>query len=301
MKTQPTLISFLVVTALLLVGVRSVFADVSTRISTPSTILECNYHNLCYTIQPGDTLWALSQKYLGSGFRWRELTRYVSVNDRDGAFVNPRRLQSGERVYLKASSMIPAGNGRLEGVAVSPFNNDVALNFNTYGSNAKTIFLNGAFYDGGYRNVSHMRFSPKGTRFAYEAQSGSTCWFVVDKVKNEMTACANDIQIPVYNDSETHYAVRVDAMNQQHWTDPDQFMVLSDIGNGPYYDYVDSVMWSQDDVLIYRAQVGDQWRVVINHQDQEIFDYIDDLKIEKEKIMYRARHVDGSWTDEVIE
>src|SRR3990167_3624515 len=49
-----------------------------------------------YAVAPGDTLWGLAQKYLGSGSRWREIAGYGG---------NPRQLPIGTK--LNIPSMAP--------------------------------------------------------------------------------------------------------------------------------------------------------------------------------------------------
>lgn len=46
-----------------------------------------------YTVKPGDTLWAIAQKYLGSGTKWREIAEANNI-------VDPRKLKVGQRLVI---------------------------------------------------------------------------------------------------------------------------------------------------------------------------------------------------------
>ncbi|MFA5946042.1 MAG: hypothetical protein WC802_04010 [Patescibacteria group bacterium] len=110
----------------------------------------------------------------------------------------------------------------------------------------------------------------------------------------------NDVQKPALNNTGTHYAFRVNSHDPNHWTGPDSFAIISDLGNGAYYDYIDSLIWVDDDTFVYRAQTNGEWRVVINHVGQEAFKYVDFLTVSKGVITYSAEHEDGTWTDEAL-
>lgn len=53
-----------------------------------------------YTVRPGDTLWGIAQKYLGSGDRWQELTGYSG---------QPRQLPVGQKINIPANQNTPQG------------------------------------------------------------------------------------------------------------------------------------------------------------------------------------------------
>lgn len=46
-----------------------------------------------YIVKPGDTLWAIAQRYLGSGPRWREIAEANNI-------VDPRKLRVGQRLVI---------------------------------------------------------------------------------------------------------------------------------------------------------------------------------------------------------
>lgn len=48
-----------------------------------------------YTVQKGDTLWSIAQKFLGNGQRWREI---VDVNPG----LDPSKLKVGQSIVLPA-------------------------------------------------------------------------------------------------------------------------------------------------------------------------------------------------------
>ena len=50
--------------------------------------------------------------------------------------------------------------------------------------------------------------------------------------------------------------------------------------------------------MIYRVQSDDEWRLVINHQDYETYDYIENLRSEEGVIKFDARNRKGKWTEE---
>ena len=58
---------------------------------------------LSYTIKLGDTLWALGEKYLGSGFAWPALM----------AATNQKTIEDSTFAYIKNADVIhPGGNSR---------------------------------------------------------------------------------------------------------------------------------------------------------------------------------------------
>jgi nucleoid-associated protein YgaU len=70
---------------------------------TPSPVVTPNRSS--YTIKSGDTLWAIAQRNLGNGDRWREITKENGQSFTDD---EARRLQIGQVVYLAGSNTIPA-------------------------------------------------------------------------------------------------------------------------------------------------------------------------------------------------
>ncbi|WP_072871371.1 LysM peptidoglycan-binding domain-containing protein [Desulfofundulus thermosubterraneus] len=48
-----------------------------------------------HTVVAGDTLWALAQKYLGAGPRWKEIAEANNISD-------PRKLQIGQKLVIPA-------------------------------------------------------------------------------------------------------------------------------------------------------------------------------------------------------
>jgi len=170
-------------------------------------------------------------------------------------------------------------------------------------------------YDGPYNFIRNIRISSDWKNISYLAETksfGEECQertytgsyqgahgyqFIVNKKVNPFYSCGWSYGLLTYSPDSTHYAIR---NNKEQNTDSDQFIILSDIGNGPYYDFSDSLFWFDNNTLVYRAQNDDVWRVVINHKDVVIFDYLEDLRLEDGKIKFRARHDDQSWSDEEI-
>jgi surface antigen len=61
-----------------------------------------------YTIRRGDTLWAIAQRELGNGNRWREITQ-DAAGQRTFTDAEARRLQIGRTVYLPVTQQVGPG------------------------------------------------------------------------------------------------------------------------------------------------------------------------------------------------
>lgn len=277
---------------------------------------------LCYTAKTGDTLWGIAERYLGTGFHWGELHDGAPRNGEyqrnpethESVYVGYSRLEDpatqlrpGMEVGMHTSSMLPlelaadADRYFVETSKLSDFNGNLLIVVNTRESNQKLVYLNGKRYDERtYGDISHINFSDDGTHISYIAKnSWDTCEILIDRIAYEFT-CGNDIQDPLFSQNRDHFAFRTNLHNQVLWTGPDKFYIVSDLGNGPHYDFIDSLMWVDHETLIYRAQTNDEWRVVINHEDVAVFNYLENLKVENGLVTFNARNVDGSWTTEAI-
>lgn len=267
---------------------------------------------LCYTVKPGDTLWGISEKYRGDGSLWPYLIiRYDYRRSSEVKLLmeDPRTLQPGTKIAIRTYMMEPyPGYPSIGGAPVlDPQTNEI-ISYSRKNTGEGVVTSGDKIYAGPYSFVKHIRASEDGKNISFFAdtkQSGqikcSTVnrgyQFVVNRVENPHYSCGHDWKLLTYSQSGSHYAIR---NNLGDGAVTEKFKVLSDLGNGPYYDYADSIIWADDETIVYRAQNNDEWRIVVNHEDRATFDYIDDIRVMREEIIFRARHDDGSWTTESI-
>lgn len=260
---------------------------------------------LCHTVRQGETLWGISRKYLGSGFAWKQW--YVAADEpshwlADGTWIpNPRRLQPGTVIAIGSWAVLEPQLGYTEGTLIRPGSNDIVANRRIAGSNQHALYINRVFYDGWYRDISHIAFSADGKNLSYVGGDWKGKQFIVNGVKNPHVSVGCDWKLLTYSPSGKHYAIR----NNKDcvWgtrSSADSFVVLSDIGNGKEYDYADSLMWV-DDTLVYRALKDGAWRIVVDHEDQPTYKYVDALRVENGVLKFQAQHEDGTMTEERLD
>lgn len=270
--------------------------------------------SLCYTVERGDTLWGIADYYLGSGFQWKELfirwDERKQTNAEEYLDYDPRTLQPGMKVTIDTSQMDPyRGYEYVDGSPVFDPQTGNIISWSRNADGTGVVTSGNKVYGGPYHFVRNISVSEDEKHLIYLADtkgeeervcSNASHGFqlVVDGEENSHYSCGWDYKLLTFNPRNTEYAVR---NNQGDGANPEQFIVLSSIGNGFSYDYIDSLMWADDETIVYRAQINDRWRIVINHRDQKVYDYIDNVRIEDGAIHFNARHEDGSWTEEKIE
>jgi len=283
-------------------------------------------NHVCYDVKNGDTLWGIADRFLGSGYRWTDL--YDGPKD-NAAFNNgkPNRfidlnspLESGDVIGMTVRDMFEniyvSSNGYFaRNITIGPYNDDQLVLLHFYGTSIRgtypelgendyigpesdALMLNGIRYGDAYRAISHTRFSESGKHVSFVGRkSHNTCYFVMDERENQIIDCGNDISDPVMSHKDNNYIVRVNQNRDYIGTGSDQFMVMSDLGNGEYYDYVDSMVWIDDASFAYRVKKDNKWAIVVNHEPQEFYKYIDFLTVEQGGLKYSIENEDGSWTD----
>ena len=253
---------------------------------------------LCHTVQPGETLWGISEKYFGSGHLWQYWHLYDPTGNgrhvAPGSRIDPRALQEGSVIWLSHGDVLRPVQSHAEHVYILPGTNDIVAH------SGSSLYINGELYDGGHGYISHVNFTPDGKNISYVVGSVQR-QFVVNKAINPHVSNGCDWQSLTYSPTGEHYVIRNNTKcGPASQSSPDSFLVLSDLGNSKSYDYVDSLMWIDDETFAYRAKQGTTWVVVINHVEQEGFKYVDFLKVENGKLLYSAELADGSWVDRTV-
>ncbi len=263
--------------------------------------------NVCYTVESGDTLWAISDFYLGSGTKWKELDvsyEYRRTRNVTDYLADPRKLQIGTKINFNTSRLVPHTNYRfVDGSAVVHPNTGQLITWSRNYNGDGVLNSGNEMYAGPYAFVKHLRASTDGRNISYlaklqdenDSEETHGYQFVVNGKANEYLGSGYDYKLLTYSADGSQYAVRNNI-----GTDPEQFLILSSIGNSQLYSYIDSLFWFDDQTLVYRAQIHGEWRVVVNHQDDLLYNYLENLKQENGTISFDARHDDQSWTHEII-
>lgn len=265
--------------------------------------------HICYIMQSGDTLWSIAEKYYGSGFDWRKIKVFKGE---ERLIQNHHRIESGVQLVIykeqDLSSKRYPGYPLTDSFGIDSETGEIYQLSRHYGSGA-VINVGADLYDGPFPFIKYFTIDEKTNHRMYLADTDekSRCVeiigqyhgfrFIFNKKQNPHYSCGWDYQLLIFSPDGVHYALRNnEGTNRDH----ERFLVLSDLGNGPYYDYIDSLIWFDDDTLVYRAQNDDEWRIVVNHKDYQIFDYLENLKLEGGVIKFDARYSDQSWSKEEI-
>ena len=260
-----------------------------------------------YTVKNEDTLWGISQKFYGTGFKWGEL----QIQREDGrtyniSEVDPRKLFVGTKILFKSNLFKPYnGYVWVENYGIDIDNNiyTVSRNYDGMGvvNKDKEIYGGPFYYIRDLKVIDNNIIYLADTKEVNDRNCGQYTYhgfqFVFNKNINPHYSCGWDYKLFELSPDKKHYAIR---NNYADNTKPDKFLILSDLGNGEYYDYLDSIYWLNNETIVYRAQNNDEWRVVINHKDIKVHEYLEDLTIREGTIYYKARE-NGIMVDKKIE
>lgn len=266
----------------------------------------------CYKVKPKDTLWAISKKYFGTGFDWEKLKVFSETRSGNIKIEEPEKLQIGTRILVFEGWEI-GGSDNGHGWGLDSKSGDL------YTIKSHTIYKNDEVYDDGFSWVLFFTLDKRTNNKVYivntKSRDNATCFstskildpgtpipeagyqVVMNKEINDYYSCGQDFKLLTFSPNGKYYAIR---NNTNQDSQKMRFIVLSNMKNGPEYDFIDSLIWYNNDTLVYRAQNNDQWRVVVNHEDYAVYDYLENLRLENGVIKFSARHDDGTWSEEKI-
>lgn len=261
---------------------------------------------VCYTVQKGDTLWSIAKKFYREPKEWNYIQKFLGGYER-GEAGHPRRLFVGSRLALNVTLFRPYRAYAFveNGYVIDPLTNKLITVSRQY--DGKGIIVKGdELYDGPFEYIRHLRISADGKNLSYEVDAGPdplckktvhSFQIAVNKIINTHHGCGWDHKLMAYSPSGSHYAVR---NNKEQDASSDQFLVLSDLGNGPYFDFVDSLGWADDATFYYRARSGSRWLVVVNHKEIASGEYLTDLKMKDSSLVFQMRGLGNSWKEQKI-
>lgn len=257
----------------------------------------------CYTVEPGDTLWSIAEAYYGDGHLYDQLKLYDQKKIYDLSRISPddpRALLPGTKLVLwnmmqfSSSYNDKTAGGLSDGWGLDTDTGDF------YTTASGNIYENKEVYDSFPHVYTFFVDERTNNKVYVVAPQMTQPWvfqFVVNKERNPYVGPGGNFELLTFSPDSERYAIRTNV--RQDVPSPG-FMVLSNLKNGPEFEYLDSIIWYDNDTLIYRAQNTDQWRLVVNNQDYKIYNYLENLRVENGVIKFDARHDDGSWTKEEI-
>lgn len=264
---------------------------------------------ICYTIKQGDTLWSVAEKYYGSGFKWNKIWTYQE----DGHKIkNIKDIAPGVQViiYSLASNdmFLYEGYSFINSLSIDSKTEEIftVSRNNGYGAvvnvgkklyDGPFEFVQSFFIDWRTNNKIYLVDDSKEKLCEQDESNRKGLRVIFNKNRNEYYGCGWDYKLLTFSPSGKHYAVRNNEGKNRY---NEKFLVLSDIGNSQFYDYVDSMFWDKYNNLYYRAKINDRWVVAVNNVNGEKFNYLEDLKIENDVVKYKARNDNGAWVEKIF-
>lgn len=262
--------------------------------------------NICYSVKAGDTLWGIAKFYLGSGLKFSDLEISYEYRKKQNALTyisNPKLLQVGSKINFNTSQLEPYGGyDSVDGPALVHPETGKLITWSRNRDGKGLLNAGNEIYAGPYAFVKHLRASKDGKNISYLAKQEGVCLqqgegyqFFVNGQPNECCITGNDFKLLTYSPDGLQYAVRNNI-----GSDPEKFLILSSIGNSEKYDFLDSLFWADNERLVYRAQINDEWRIVVNNKDYLVYDYLENLAIKDNIIAFDARDNNQNWTHETV-
>lgn len=276
----------------------------------------------CHVAQKCDTPWSLAEKYYGDGSKWKKIevyhesTRSNSPDIFEDAYT---KLEPGTKLVIWKAWEVGGWKNEIAGWGIDSENGDIYTTPGIMDNLPSAIYVNGKMYDGPFNGLQFFTIDKRTNNKIYVASTrgkedgqcyvnntgksggkqelGPGFQLIFNKERNIYYSCGSDYKLLTFSPNGKYYAVRTSTDQDSNEI---RFLVLSNIGNGPYYDFLDSLIWYNNDTLVYRAQNNDEWRVVVNNKDYRIYNYLENLRLEDSFIKFDARNEDGSWTKEEI-
>lgn len=276
----------------------------------------------CHVVQECDTPWSLAEKYYGDGSQWKKIEVYYKSTRSNSpeVFEDPyTKLEPGTKLIIWKAWEVGGSKNEEAGWGIDSENGDIYTTPSIMDNLPLAIYVNGKIYDGPFNALQFFTIDKRTNNKIYVASTRSgddgQCYvnntgrsggkqelgpgfqIIFNKERNIYFSCGSDYKLLTFSPDGKHYAIRTSTDQDSNEI---KFLALSNIGNGPYYDFLDSLIWYNNDTLVYRAQNNDEWRVVVNHKDYKVFNYLENLRLDGGVIKFDARHDDGSWSKEEI-